>query len=46
MMTKKGPTKIINFMTPRAGVLVLGRVHMLYSDSTLGHKSEKLKVYV
>ena len=24
MMTKEGSNKIINFMTPRAGVLVLG----------------------
>ena len=27
-MTKKGSTKIINFMTPRAGVLVLGCSHI------------------
>ena len=27
-MTKKGSTKIINFMTPRARVLVLGCSHM------------------
>ena len=25
MMTKKRSTKIVNFMTPRAGVLLLGR---------------------
>ena len=25
MMTKEGSTKIVNFMTPRTGVLVLGR---------------------
>ena len=25
MMTKEGSTKIVNFMTPGAGVLVLGR---------------------
>ena len=25
MMTKKGSTKIVNFMTPNVGVLVLGR---------------------
>ena len=28
MMTKEGSTKILNFMTPGAGVLVLGRGHI------------------
>ena len=28
MMTKIGSTKIVNFMTPGAGVLVLGRGHI------------------
>ena len=28
MMNKKGSTKIVNFMTPRAGVLVLGCGHI------------------
>ena len=28
MMTKEGSTKIVNFMTPRAGVLVLGPGHI------------------
>ena len=28
MMTKEGSTKIVNFMTPRAGILVLGRGHI------------------
>ena len=28
MMTKKGSTKIVNFMTPGAGVLVLVRGHI------------------
>ena len=28
MMTKKGSTKILNFMTPGAEVLVLGRGHI------------------
>ena len=28
MMTKEGSTKIVNFMTPGAGVLVLGRGHI------------------
>ena len=27
-MTKKGSTQIVNFMNPRAGVLVLGRGHI------------------
>ena len=30
MMTKEGFTKIINFMTPGAGVLVQGRGHISY----------------
>ena len=28
MMTKEGSTKIMNFMTPVAGVLMLGRSHI------------------
>ena len=28
MMTREGSTKIVNFMTPGAGVLVLGRSHI------------------
>ena len=28
MMTKEGSTKIVDFMTPWAGVLVLGRGHI------------------
>ena len=28
MMTKEGSTKIVNFITPGAGVLVLGRGHI------------------
>ena len=28
MMTKEGSTKIVNFMTPRAGFLVLGYGHI------------------
>ena len=28
MMTKEGSTKIVTFMTPEAGVLVLGRGHI------------------
>ena len=30
MTTKEGSTKIVNFMTPRAGVLVLGLGHISY----------------
>ena len=30
MMTKEGSNKIINIMTPWAGVLVLGRGHIQY----------------
>ena len=33
MMTKEGSTKIVNFITPGAGVLVLGHGHIShYSD--------------
>ena len=28
MMTKEGSTKIVNFMTPGAGILVLGHDHI------------------
>ena len=28
MLTKEGSTKIVNFMTPGAGALVLGRDHI------------------
>ena len=35
MMTKEGPTKIVDLMTPRAGVLVLRCGHMSYSENTL-----------
>ena len=35
MMTREGSTKIVNFMTPREGVLVLG----------CGHISHKVKVH-
>ena len=30
MKTMEGSTKIVNFMTPGAGVLVLGRGHISY----------------
>ena len=32
-MTKEGSTKYVNFMTPGAGVLMLGRGHMSYSEN-------------
>ena len=36
MMTKVGSTKIVNLMTPRAGVLMLGRGHIShYSEDVL-----------
>ena len=35
-MTKEGSSKIVNFMTPGAGVLLLGRGHIcLYSEYAL-----------
>ena len=43
MMTKEGSTKIVNFMTPRAGVLMLGRGHIShYSEYVL---SSTLSIY-
>ena len=54
MITQEGSTKIVNFMTPRAGVLVLGcgymnhivKIHYIIPlkifFSTLMHRSEKL----
>ena len=42
-MTKKGSTKIVNFMTPGAGVLVLGHDHIsYYSEYAL---SSTLSIY-
>ena len=36
MMTKEGSTEIVNFMTPRAGVMVLGHSYIsYYSESVL-----------
>ena len=35
MMTKEGSTKIVNFMTPGAGVLLLGRGHQTNSENAL-----------
>ena len=54
MMTKEGSTKIVNFMTPGTGVLVLGHGHISHSEmhyflkksffSILRHRSNKLSV--
>ena len=35
IMTKEGSNKIVNFMTPGAGVLVLGHDHKLYCENAL-----------
>ena len=35
MMTKEGATKIVNFMTPGAGVLEIGQGHMSYCENAL-----------
>ena len=43
LMTKKGCTKIVNFMIPGAGVLMLGRGHIShYSEYVL---SSTLSIY-
>ena len=43
MMTKEGSTKIVNFNTPRAGVLMLGRGHIShFSEYVL---SSTLSIY-
>ena len=54
MMTKEGSTKIVNFMTPGAGVLALGRGHICHTwkcifpininFSTPRHRSDKLSM--
>ena len=54
IMTKEGSTKIVNFMTPGTGVLVLGRGHighivkMYYFSKifffTPRHRSDKLSL--
>ena len=44
MMTKEGSTKIVNFITPGAGV-VLGHGHIsLKIFSNPGHRSDKLSL--
>ena len=56
MMTKEGSPKIVNFMTPGAGVLVIGRghishivkLHYFFNNLLLytpRHRSNKLSVY-
>ena len=43
MMTKEGSSQIVNFMTPGAGVLMLGRGHIShYSEYVL---SSTLSIY-
>ena len=42
IMTKEEYTKIVNFITPWAGVLVLGRGHMSYSENALLFKKNIL----
>ena len=42
MMTKGGSTKIVNFMTPRAGFLMLGVAIIHYSQYVL---SSTLSIY-
>ena len=46
MMTKEGSTKIVKFITPGAGVLVLGCGNMvnMHYLSTVGHGSDKLSI--
>ena len=44
MMTKEWSTKIVNFMTPGAGVLMLGRDHIShYSENVV---SSTLSIYI
>ena len=45
MITKEGSTKIVNFMTPRAGVLVLGHGHLRLSLESVGINMFKLMCY-
>ena len=54
MMSKEGSNKIVNFITPREGILVLGhgqishleKKHYFFKNlfSSLGHRSDKLRV--
>ena len=52
MMTKEGSTKIVNLMTPGAGVFVLGhgltiyvmKITIILLFCVLGHGSDKLSV--
>ena len=56
MMTKEGSTKIVNLMTPGAGVFVLGhgltiyvmkitmKITIIHLFCVMGHGSDKLRV--
>ena len=46
IMIKKGSTKIVNFMTPGARVLVLGRGHYFFKNLLLysEYRSDKLSI--
>ena len=50
MMTKEGSTQIVNFMTPRAGVLMLGCGHIshyteyIFISSTLSKYSTLIAI--
>ena len=43
MMTKEGSTQIVNFMTPGAGVLMLGRGHISHCSEYV--LSSTLSIY-
>ena len=43
MITKEGSTKIVNFMTPRAVVLMLGRGHICHNSEYV--LSSTLSIY-
>ena len=46
-MTKEGSTKIVNFMTPRAGVLMIERGHIShYSDYVLSSTLSTYKTLI
>ena len=50
MMSEEESTKIVNFMTPRAGILVLGRGHIVnmqyFSSSCLHYGMDKTKLSI
>ena len=45
MRTKEGSTKIVNFMTPGAGVLTLGRGHISHYSEYVHVVSSTLSMY-